>query len=191
VLLPPDHGARASRAQDRKGKYMRQVVRKATQMRFRRASLVLAFLAVTGLCVAGPASSAGAQPVTATTATVSNATCSTPVQKGNVTVTHCTGGVETWFGDITGTGTYSYDRIVNLTTGVRVVVNGVETIDNACVLGTCGGSLYSRWNQNDLPSGDLRLEQSFRGGTGAFAKAHGSIRVVDPVNFVFSGRVGI
>jgi hypothetical protein len=43
----------------------------------------------------------------------------------------------------------------------------------------------------DLPSGDLRLEQSFRGGTGAFAKAHGSIRVVDPVNFVFSGRVGI
>ena len=52
--------------------------------------------------------------------------------------------VETWSGDITGTGTYSYDRIVNLTTGVRVVVNGFETIDNACVLGTCGGSLFYR-----------------------------------------------
>jgi hypothetical protein len=170
---------------------MREVVRKATQMRFGRASLVLAFLAVIGLCVAGTASSAGTQAVTATTATVTGASCSTPVQKGKVTVTHCTGGVETWFGDITGTGTYSYDRITNLITGVRVVVNGVETIDNACVLGTCGGSLYSRWNENDLPSGDLRLEQSFRGGTGAFTKAHGSIRVVDPVNFIFSGHVGI
>jgi hypothetical protein len=168
---------------------MRQVVRTATQMRFGRASLLLASLAVIGLCVAGTASGAGTRPVTATTATVTSATCSTPVQKGNVTVTHCTGGVETWFGDITGTGTYSYDRIVNLTTGVRVVVNGVETIDDACVLGTCGGSL--RWNENDLCSGDLKLEQSFRGGTGAFTKAHGSIRVVDPVTFVFSGQVGI
>jgi hypothetical protein len=168
-----------------------RLVRKATPTRFRRASLVLALLAVVGLCVAGTASGAGAQPVTATTVTLTSATCTTPVQKGNVTVTHCTGGVEEWFGDITGIGTYSYDRIVNLTTGVRVVVNGVETIDNACVLGVCGGSLFSRWNENDLRSGDLKLEQSFRGGTGAFTKAHGSIRVVDPVNFVFSGQVGI
>lgn len=160
-------------------------------MRFRRASLVLAFLAVVGLCVAGTAGGAGAQPVTATTVTLTSATCTTPVQKGNVTVTHCTGGVEEWFGDITGIGTYSYDRIVNLTTGVRVVVNGVETIDNACVLGVCGGSLFSRWNENDLRSGDIKLEQSFRGGTGAFTKAHGSIRVVDPVSFTFSGQVGI
>ncbi len=170
---------------------MRQVVRKGTQMRYGRASLLLAFLAVIGLWVAGTASGAGTKHVTATTVTVTNATCSTPVQKGNVTVTHCTGGVETWSGDITGTGTYSYDRRVNLTTGVRTVVNGVETIDNACVLGTCGGSLFSRWNENDLRSGDLKLEQSFRGGTGAFTKAHGSIRVVDPVNFIFSGQVGI
>jgi hypothetical protein len=65
--------------------------------------------------------------VTATTVTVTGATCSDPVQNGNVTVTHCTGGVETWLGDITGTGTYSYDRKVNLTTGVRTVTNGVET----------------------------------------------------------------
>lgn len=92
-------------------------------MRFGRASLALAFLAVVGLCVAGTASSAGTQPVTATTVTVTGATCSTPVQKGNVTVQHCTDGKETWIGDITGNGTYSYDRIKNLTTGVRVVVN--------------------------------------------------------------------
>ena len=77
------------------------------------------------------------------------------------------------------------------TFGTKVVVNGVETIDDACVLGVCGGGLYSRWNENDLRSGALKLEQSFRGGTGAFTKAHGSIRVVDPVNFAFSCRVGI
>jgi hypothetical protein len=170
---------------------MRHVVRKATQMRFGRASLVLAFLAVVGLSVAGIASGAGAQPVTATTVTLTSATCTTPEQMGKVTVTHCTGGVEEWFGNITGIGTYSYDRIVNLTTGVRVVVNGVETIDDACVRGVCGGSLFSRWNENDLKSGDLKLEQSFLGGTGAFTKAHGSIRVVDPDSFTFSGRVGI
>ena len=99
--------------------------------------------------------------------------------------------MEAWVGDITGIGTYSYDRMTNLTTGVMVVVNGVETIDNACVLGTCGGSLYSRWNENDLKSGDLKIEQSFRGGTGAFTHAHGSIRVVDPVNFIYSGQLGI
>jgi len=160
-------------------------------MRFGRASLVLAFLAVTGLCVAAAASGAGAKPVTATTVTITNATCTPPVQNGNVTVQHCFGGVEDWVGDITGRGTYSYDRRVNLTTGVRTVTNGVETIVNACVLGVCGGSLFSRWNENDLKSGDLKLEQSFRGGTGAFTKAHGSIRVVDPDNFVFSGQVGI
>jgi hypothetical protein len=72
-----------------------------------------------------------------------------------------------------------------------VVVNGVETIDNACVLGVCGGSLFSRWNENDPRSGDLKLEQSFRGGAGVFTKAHGSVRVIDPDNFVFSGQVGI
>lgn len=160
-------------------------------MRFGRASLVVVFVAVIGLCLAGTASSAGAQPVTTTTVTVTSASCSPPVQHGNVTVAHCTGGVETWLGDITGTGTYSYDRRVNLSSGVRVVTNGVETIDNACVLGTCGGSLYSRWNEIDTPSGGLRLEQSFQGGTGLFTKAHGSIRVVDPVNFIFAGQVGI
>ena len=94
-------------------------------------------------------------------------------------------------GDITGTGTYSYDKIVNQTTDVRVTLNGVETIANACVLGVCGGSLYSRWNENDVPSGAIKIEQSFQGGTGAFTKAHGSIRVVDDVNFIYSGQVGI
>jgi hypothetical protein len=139
----------------------------------------------------GTASSAGTRPVTTTTTTVQSATCSAPVQEGNVAVSHCTGGVETWSGDITGTGTYSYDKIVNQTTGVRVTVNGVETIDNACVLGTCGGSLYARWNENDLMSGDFKIEESFQGGTGAFTQAHGSIRLTDTVNFVYSGQVGI
>lgn len=160
-------------------------------MRLRKASSVLAFLTVFGACLVGTASGAGTQPVTATTAPLTSATCSTPVVRGNVTVKRCTGGVEAWIGDITGIGTYSYDRITNRTTNVMVVVNGVETIDNACVLGTCGGSLYSRWNENDLKSGDLKIEQSFRGGTGAFRNAHGSIRVVDPVNFIYSGRLGI
>lgn len=160
-------------------------------MRFGRASLTLAFLAVVGLCMVGTASGAGTQPVTATTTTLQSATCSTPVQIGNVTRTHCTGGIEEWSGDITGIGTYSYDRITNLTSGTRVVVNGVETIDDACVLGTCGGSLYSRWNEPDLPTGSLHIEQSFQGGTGNFTKAHGSIRLVDTVNFVYAGQVGI
>ena len=160
-------------------------------MRLGRASLTTAFLAVISLCVAGTASSAGTRPVTATTTTVQSATCSVTAQKGNVVVSHCTGGIETWVGDITGTGTYSYDKIVNQTTGVRVTLNGVETIADACVLGACGGSLYSRWNENDVPSGAIKIEQSFQGGTGAFTKAHGSIRVVDDVNFIYSGQVGI
>jgi hypothetical protein len=160
-------------------------------VRLGRASLTLAFLAVIALGVAGTASSAGTQPVTTTTTTLASASCSNPVQMGKVTVQHCEGGVEEWTGDITGIGTYSYDRIINLQTGVRVVVNGVETIEDACVLDVCGGDLYSRWNENDLKSGDLKLEQSFRGGTGAFTKAHGSIRVTDPVNFVFTGQVGV
>lgn len=160
-------------------------------MRLGRASLALAFLAVIALGVAGTASSAGTQSVTTTTTTLTSADCSAPVQKGNVTVQHCTDGVEEWTGDITGIGTYSYDRIINLTTGVRVVVNGVETIEDACVLDVCGGDLYSRWNENDLSSGALKLEQSFRGGTGNFTKAHGSIRVTDSENFVFTGQVGI
>jgi hypothetical protein len=159
-------------------------------MRVGRTSLTVAFLAVVGLGVAGTASSAGTQPVTATTNGTQAATCSAPVQKGNVTLTHCTGGMEEWTGDISGIGTYSYDRITNLTSGTRVVVNGVETIDNACVLGTCGGSLYSRWNENDLPSGSLTIEQSFQGGTGNFTNAHGSVRI-DPVTFAYSGQVGI
>jgi len=169
-------------------------------MRLQRVSLAIAFLAVIGLCVAGTASSAGTQPVTATTNFLVSATCSTPVKKGNVEMTHCTNGVEEWVGDITGIGTYSYDRITNLTTGVRTVRNGVETIAdgcvlgvcaNACVLDTCGGTLYTRWNENDLKSGDFKLEQSFQGGTGAFTHAHGSIRVTVPDTFTFTGQVGI
>jgi hypothetical protein len=66
---------------------------------------------------------------------------------GNMTVQHCTDGVEEWTGDITGIGTYSYDRIINLTTGVRVVVNGVETIEDAWFLpmpwSPCGASSSS------------------------------------------------
>ena len=65
-------------------------------MRIRRASLAVAFLAVVGLSVAGIASSAGTQAVTATTAGVSpsTTTCTPAVQKGNVTFVHCTNGQE-------------------------------------------------------------------------------------------------
>ena len=166
-------------------------------MRFRRAPLALAVLAVVGLGVAGTASSAGTQPVTATTAGAdpSTTTCTLPVQKGNVTFVHCTNGQETWSGDITGLGIYSYDRVTNLKTGVRNVINGVETIENACVLGICGGTLYSRWNENDLPTDTsapvtFHIEQSFQGGTGAFTNAHGSIRY-DTVLGAYVGQVGI
>jgi hypothetical protein len=160
-------------------------------MRFGRASLALAFLAVVGLCVAGTASSAGTQRVTATTTFVSGSTCSTPVQQGNVTRQHCTGGVETWSGDITGTGIYAFDRVTNLSSGTAVLQNGVETIYNACVLGTCGGNLYSKWHEHDLSSGSFHIEQSFHGGTGPFARAHGSIRIVDLHLSVYTGQVGI
>jgi hypothetical protein len=156
-------------------------------MRLRRASLALGFLVVTGLSAAGTASAAGTQPVTATTTGVTRATCSAPVLKGNVSVKHCTGGVETWSGDITGTGTYYYDSVTNLTTGVRTVGDGVETIANACVLGTCGGTLYTRWNEQDLPTASFHIEQSFQGGTGPFVRAHGSIQTSTGV---FTGNVG-
>src|ERR1700675_4301670 len=157
-------------------------------MRFRRASLALAVLAVVGLGVASTASSAGTQPVTATTTGIPNTTtCTTPVQKGNVTFVHCIGGKETWSDDIRGDGTYSYDRVTNLTTGARNVINGVETIANACIGTTCGGTLYSRWNENDLPAGSsapdtFHIEQSFQGGTGNFTKAHGSVRFNTDLN---------
>jgi hypothetical protein len=167
-----------------------------TQMRLGRPSLALAFLAVVGLCVVGTASSAGAQHVTTQTKAGDAATCTTPVQKGNVTFKHCTGGTETWFGDITGSGTYSYDRITNLTTNVRISMNAVETISNACVLGVCGGDLYSTWVQVSLPAGapdSRRLEQGFTGGTGPFANAHGSIRLINSgaVFDDFAGNVGL
>jgi hypothetical protein len=148
---------------------------------------MLGFLAVIGLSVADAASAGGTRPVTATTTTVHNSTCSAPVQKGNVLVKHCTGGVETWSGDITGTGTYYYDSVTNLTTGVRTIGDGVETIANACVLGTCGGTLYSRWNEQDQPTGSFHIEQSFQGGTGPFANAHGSIQTSTGV---FTGSIG-
>ena len=54
-------------------------------MRFGRASLALTFLAVIGLCVAGTASSAATQRVTASTTLEEGSTCTPPVQKGNVT----------------------------------------------------------------------------------------------------------
>ena len=135
--------------------------------------------------------------MTATTTGPSTTTCTPPIQKGNVTFVHCTNGTEEWTGDITGHGAYSYDRVTNLTTNAMNVINGVETITNACVLGTCGGTLYSRWNENDLP--DLpegssapvttHIEQSFQGGTGPFTKAHGSIRY-DAVLGAYVGQVG-
>jgi hypothetical protein len=160
-------------------------------MRFGRVSLALTLLAVVGLCVAGTAGSAATQRVTATTTLVSGSTCSPPVKQGNVTRQHCSGGRETWLGDITGTGTYAFDRVTNLSSGTSVLVNGVETIDNACVLGTCGGSLYSKWHEHDLASGSFHIEQSFHGGTGPFARAHGSIRIVDLDLSVYTGQVGI
>ena len=156
----------------------------------------MAFLAVIGLCVAGTASSAGTQPVVATAevADPSTTTCTPPVQKGQVTFEHCTGGTETWSGDITGLGTYSYDRVTNLKSGVRNVINGVETIENACIRTTCGGTLFSRWNENDLPADSsapdtFHIEQSFQGGTGPFTKAHGSIRFNIDLN-AYVGQVG-
>ena len=165
-------------------------------MRFRRASLALAVLAVVGLGVAGTASSAGTQPVTATTAGAmpSTTTCTDPVQKGNVTFVHCTNGQETWSGDITGHGTYSYDRVKNLTTGARNVINGIETITNASIRGTGVGTLYSRWNENDLPAGSsapdtFHIQQSFQGGTGSFTNAHGSIRFNTDLN-AYVGQLG-
>lgn len=155
-----------------------------------RASFTLAFLAVIGLCVAGTASSAGTQRVTAATELVSASTCTTVEEKGPLTIEHCTGGVEEWTGDITGTGTYSFDRITNNESGTAVLKNGVETITDACVLGTCGGSLFSIWHEHDLKSGSFLIEQSFHGGTGPFAKAHGSIRIVDLDLSVYTGQLG-
>jgi hypothetical protein len=157
----------------------------------RRGLLLTVATVVIGLSAAATASGAGTRPVTATAEVVQAATCSAPVQRGNVEIRHCTDGEETWSGDITGTGIFSYDSITNLTTDVRVVVNGVETISNACVLDTCGGTLYSRWNEQDLPTGSFHIEQSFRGGTGPFAQAHGSIQIDPVLGNVYTGHVGI
>ena len=155
-----------------------------------RASFTLAFLAVIGLCVASTASSAGTQRVTAATELVSASTCTTVEEKGPLTIERCTGGVETWSGDITGTGTYSFDLVTNERSETAVLMNGVETITNACVLGTCGGSLFSKWHEHDLKSGSFLIEQSFHGGTGPFANAHGSIRIVDLDLSVYTGQLG-
>jgi hypothetical protein len=129
--------------------------------------------------------------VTAKTTLVSGATCSAPVQRGNVTLSHCANGIETWSGDITGIGIYEYDKVTNLSSGTAVLLNGVETIFDACVLDTCEGNLYSTWHEHDLSSGSFLIEQSFHGGTGPFTRAHGSIRIVDLDLSVYSGQVGI
>jgi hypothetical protein len=157
-------------------------------MRLARSLVALVSMVAMSLCATGTASAAGTRPVTTSTETVTEATCSAPVQKGNVLISTCTGGVETWSGDITGTGRYSYEKIVNQTNEVRVTRNGVETIEEACVLGTCGGTLYTRWNENVSASEATKIEQSFQGGTGPFTKAHGSIRLVGPV---YLGQVGL
>jgi len=159
-------------------------------MRLGRSSLALTFLAVIGLCVAGTASSAGSERVTASTTLQQGATCSTPVQKGNVTREHCANGIEIWSGDITGIGIYEYDKVTNLSSGTAVLQNGVETIFNACVLGTCGGDLHSKWHEHDQRSGSFLIEQSFHGGTGPFTRAHGSIRIVDLDLSVYTGQLG-
>jgi len=161
-------------------------------MRFGRASVALGLLCVVGLCVAGTASSAATQRVTARTAFVlGSTTCTPPAPKAqNLTVEHCTGGVETWTGDITGTGHYSFDRVTNLSSGTAVLTNGVEVIEDACVLGTCGGILFSKWHEHDLKSGSFLIEQSFHGGTGPFANAHGSIRIVDLDLSEYTGQLG-
>jgi hypothetical protein len=158
-------------------------------MRLGRASLALAFLTVVVLGVAGTASAAGTQPVTANADLNQPTTCSTPVQVGGVMLSHCTND-ETWTGDISGTGFYSYDRVTSVASGASVLLNGVETIVNACVLDTCGGSLNTIWNEQDLPTGDFHIEQNFQGGTGAFTKAHGSIRFNVALD-VFQGHLGI
>ncbi len=152
-------------------------------------ALALAFLAVTGLCVPGTASAAGTQLVTSNVELDQPTTCSAPEQIGNVTRSHCTNS-ETWTGDISGHGFYSYDRVTSLASGASVLLNGVETIFDACVLDTCGGNLYSRWNEQDLSTGSFHIEQSFQGGTGAFTNAHGSIRFSIPLD-MYQGRVGI
>jgi len=130
-------------------------------MRFRRAPMALGLLAVVGLSVAGTASSAATQSVTARTTFVpGSTTCTPPAPKAqNLTVEHCTGGEETWTGDITGTGHYSFDRVTNERSGTAVLMNGVEVIEGACVLGTCGGDLYSIWNEHDQRSGSFLIEQ--------------------------------
>ena len=66
-------------------------------MRFGRASVAGAFLAVVGLSVAGTASSAGTQAVTATATGVSpsTTTCTATRTEGNVMFVHCTNGKET------------------------------------------------------------------------------------------------
>jgi hypothetical protein len=161
-------------------------------MRFRRASLALGLLTVVGLCVVGAASSAGTQRVTArTTFVAGSTTCTAPAPKAqNLTVEHCTGGVEMWEGDITGTGRYSFNRVKNLSSGTAVLTNGVEIIEGACVLDTCGGDLYSKWHEHDQESGSFLIEQSFHGGTGPFTRAHGSIRIVDLDLSEYTGQLG-
>ena len=161
-------------------------------MRLGRAPAALGLLAVVGLCVAGTASSAATQRVTArTTFLAGSTTCTPPAPKAQkLTVEHCTGGVETWAGDITGTGQYSFDRVTNLASGTTVLTNGVEVIEGACVLGTCGGDLYSIWHEHDQRSGSFLIEQSFHGGTGPFARAHGSIRIVDLDVSEYTGQLG-
>ena len=161
-------------------------------MRFGRAPAALGLLAVVGLCVAGTASSAATQRVTARTTFVpGSTTCTPPAPKAqNLTVEHCTGGVETWAGDITGTGHYSFDRVKNLASETAVLTNGVEVIEGACVLRTCGGDLYSKWHEHDQRSGSFLIEQSFHGGTGPFARAHGSIRIDDLDLSEYTGQLG-
>ena len=157
-------------------------------MRFGHASLAVAFLAAIGLCVTSAASGAGTQPVTVTTVVSGDPTCSDPVQTGNVTRSHCSNSEE-WSGDITGHGEYEYDLVENLTSGILTYQNGVETIYDACVFDTCGGDLYARWNEQDVPTGSFHIEESFRGGTGPFTKAHGSIRYNISLE-VYQGQVG-
>ena len=148
-------------------------------MRVRRVSVIVALVGVFTLALANGAVAAATRVAGTTAEVVPSGTCSDPKWTGPIGTISCVGRMETWAGDISGTGTFDEAISLNFITG-ELQVSG-EAVTNACVGELCGTleSTFHGSGRLDLETFAVIFidgEQHFTGGAGDLEGAKGSIR---------------
>ncbi|MGH2483714.1 MAG: hypothetical protein ACRDE9_04585 [Candidatus Limnocylindria bacterium] len=163
-------------------------------MTHRRIS-TFALAAALWLATAAVASANSTLHVSGSFAPTAEETCSGFNQTGMVLRFHCEDAVESWVGDISGTGTAFFDVTLNLATG-RFVERGSEVLDG-CV-GTHCGTLawdYVGIGTVDFATGNVTFHgvNQITGGTGDLLGASGAVQFagngVDPATY--EGRISL